>query len=56
MPDARDEGSMASGFRPFNRLALRLCGMEHMVSMIFDNKILNRAILRAPLGRAQYIR
>jgi hypothetical protein len=43
---------MALAFCPIDRFSLRFERTEHMVRMIFDDIILNRAPLGRPLGRA----
>jgi hypothetical protein len=41
---------MAPVFRPIDRFSLRAEGAEHMVSVIFDDIIVDTAALRPALG------
>jgi hypothetical protein len=50
VPDTSDKRGVAFAFRPINGFSLRLEGAEHVVSMVFDDIIVDMASLRAALG------
>ena len=48
--DASDTRSMALVFRPVDRFVLGFESAEHMVRMVFNDIVLDRAALRTPFG------
>ena len=50
VPDTSDKRGVAFAFCPVDGFSLRLEGAEHVVSMVFDDIIVDMAPFRAALG------